>query len=201
MENENFINKIIVETGRTRKEIQFMVEKKKQEFKGLISEKGALLMLSKKLVIIEEILSTSLKSYLTNDREKKIFLANLTSLRDFEFFSNYKYSLIAMGAIIEFLLERYCKAKRIIPEDYHAPNNRVIPAIKKNFVNYVQSAIVNDIFGQKKRWEIVQNYLRDFRNYVHIKKEINSEKIDKSWYDTISPVFSTLYEHFKRNSI
>lgn len=198
---EIYINKIIKETGRTMKEIRVLVERKKHEFKELISAKGALFILSKKLIIIEEILSTSLKSYLTSDKEKKIFLDNLTSLIDFEFFSNYKYSLIAMGSIIEFLLERYCKAKVITSEDYTAPNGSVIPATKKNFVNYVQSAIVNDIFGQKKRWDIVQNYLRDFRNYVHIKKEVNSENIDKSWYDTIRPVFSTLYEHFKRNSI
>ena len=54
-----------------------------------------------------------------------------------------------------------------------------------------------DIFNQKKRWEIVQNHLRDFRNYVHINKEVKEELIDKSWYATMKPVFESLYENFK----
>ena len=57
--------------------------------------------------------------YLENSKEANIFLTNLKSLKKkFEYDSNYKYYIIAMGSIIEFLLERYCKRKSIKPEPY-----------------------------------------------------------------------------------
>ncbi len=98
--------------------------------------------------------------------------------------------MVLMGAILEFLLVRYCKNNNIPPEPY---NNRK----GETFANYIESAIKNDIFGEKKRWEIVQSHLRDFRNYIHILKEIQSTEIDEKWYETIKPVFEVLYNKFK----
>ena len=49
MKTESYINKIIVETGLTRKEIETRVEEKKKELKGLISEEGALFVIAKEL--------------------------------------------------------------------------------------------------------------------------------------------------------
>jgi replication factor A1 len=49
MKTESYINKIIEETGLTRKEIQDKVEEKKKELKGLISEEGALFIIAKEL--------------------------------------------------------------------------------------------------------------------------------------------------------
>lgn len=49
MKTEAYINKIIVETGLTRKEIKNLVEEKKIELKGLISEEGALFIIAKEL--------------------------------------------------------------------------------------------------------------------------------------------------------
>jgi len=46
---EAYINKIIEETGLTRKEIENLVEEKKIELKGLISEEGALFIIAKEL--------------------------------------------------------------------------------------------------------------------------------------------------------
>ncbi|MFX0083900.1 MAG: DUF2240 family protein [Candidatus Hodarchaeota archaeon] len=49
MKAEAYISKIIESTGLTRKEIQDMVEDKKKELKGLISEEGALFVIAREL--------------------------------------------------------------------------------------------------------------------------------------------------------
>ncbi len=49
MKTEVYINKIIEGTGLTRKEIQNLVEDKKDELKGLISDEGALFIIAKEL--------------------------------------------------------------------------------------------------------------------------------------------------------
>ena len=49
MKTDNYINKIIEGTGLTRKEIQDLVEDKKNELKGLISDEGALFIIAKEL--------------------------------------------------------------------------------------------------------------------------------------------------------
>ncbi len=49
MKTDAYISKIIQETGLTRNEIKTMVEEKKNELKGLISEEGALFIIAKEL--------------------------------------------------------------------------------------------------------------------------------------------------------
>ena len=49
MKTETYISKIIEETGLTKIEIQNMVEEKKKELKGLISDDGALFIIAKEL--------------------------------------------------------------------------------------------------------------------------------------------------------
>lgn len=52
--------------------------------------------------------------------------------------------MIAMGSILEFLLKKYCKLNNISPEFYTDPLGNTVPASRKSFVNYVQSAIINN---------------------------------------------------------
>jgi replication factor A1 len=49
MKTEAYINKIIEDTGLTKKEIQNLVNEKKTELKGLISDEGALFVIAKEL--------------------------------------------------------------------------------------------------------------------------------------------------------
>lgn len=132
-----------------------------------------------------------------NDGEKEIFRANMVSLKKLEKINDYKYVMIAMGSILEFLLTKYCKLNNISPESFTDPLGNTVPASKKSFVNYVQSAIINNLFGQEKSWHMVQNSLRDFRNYVHINKEIQEEKIDEGWYKSISFGFKRILSNFR----
>lgn len=72
MKIEVYVNKIIEDTGLTRKEIQNLVEDKKNELKGLISDEGALFIIAKELGV-------DIKSE-NNDilREIEIFISDIT---------------------------------------------------------------------------------------------------------------------------
>jgi len=121
--------------------------------------------------------------YLKGDNEKEIFINNIRDLLKFEYEHRFKFCMVMMGSILEFLLDRYYEIN-------HTPK-------KSKFYANIDTAIQKDIFGEKKRWEIVQSHLRDFRNYIHINKEIKSTKIDESWYNIIKLVFEVLYKKFK----
>lgn len=49
MKNEEYINKIVEDTGLSKKDIENLVKEKKEELKGLISEEGALFVIAKEL--------------------------------------------------------------------------------------------------------------------------------------------------------
>jgi len=124
-----------------------------------------------------------LDKYLTDDNEKEIFINNIRDLLKFEYEHRFKFCMVMMGSILEFLLDRYFEIN-------HIPK-------KNKFYANINTAIQKEIFGEKKRWEIVQSHLRDFRNCIHINKEMKSTIIDESWYNTIKPVFEVLYKNFK----
>lgn len=132
-----------------------------------------------------------------NEKEKIILENNLKSLYIFQKIHDYKYSIIVMGSIIEFLLVRYCNKNNLDPEPYTSPNGNVIPANKKRFCNYIQSAIKYDILGQKNSWYLIQNNMRNFRNYVHIPKEFKEEAIDYEWFIATKGVFDRIIRNFK----
>lgn len=120
------------------------------------------------------------KRILRGKKEIEIFKSNLISFYYFDFIHNYKYSIIAMGSIIEFLLFRSYS------ELEENPNK------KSNFHQLCEWAIEENFINQKKRWQIIQSHLRDFRNYVHIDKEVKSDDLDFEWYQTIKPVFEKI---------
>lgn len=123
-----------------------------------------------------EIDEGNLDYFLKTESEKAGLRKNLISLRNFDKLLDYKYSIIVMGSIIEFLLTRYCAINGIEPIN---DKGEVVKNKSARFVNYVEAAIKNDIFSEKDRWKLIQDYLRDFRNYIHINKEINSKEIDE----------------------
>jgi len=175
---KDYISIISKDPDNIKADHNFIVDENYREYqKKLHSEKS-------------DILGGKFGIFLENEKEKNIFLKNISCLLKFEYEKDYKFCLILMGAILEFLLIKYCKNNNISPEPF---NNRK----GKNFVNYLESAIKNNIFGEKLRWEIVQSHLRNFRNYIHILKEIEEPEIDENWYNTMKPIFEVLYNKFK----
>ena len=137
----------------------------------------------------------SLSSYFKNKTERKILLKNFYSLRNLDLINDYKYGLIAMGSILEYLLGRYCLLSKTIPT-----NNQGKILKKPQFFNYIETAIHANIFSEEDRWRLIQDYLRDFRNYVHIEKEIDSKEIDEDWYNSMIPAFQALVKKFQLNN-
>ena len=66
-----------------------------------------------------------------------------------------------------------------------------------SFAFYIHKAIEKDFFQEEMSWKLVQTHLRDFRNHIHIQKEIESKKIDENWYIIMKQVFEVLYSKFK----
>lgn len=164
----------------------------------IISNKQSNRAVFRKVSIIEAIIvNLTNMNLFENDIEKTILENNLKSLYIFQKIHDYKYCMVVMGSIIEFLLIRYCNKNSISPEPYTPSNGNVIPATKKQFCNYIQSAIKYNILGQKNSWYLIQNNLRNFRNYVHISKEIQEEEIDYDWYISTKGVFDRIIRNFK----
>ena len=130
-----------------------------------------------------EISQGCLDKYLKDDSEKEIFINNIRDLLKFEYEHRFKFCMVMMGSILEFLLDRYFEINNITK--------------KRKFSANINIAIQKDIFGEKMRWKIVQSHLRDFRNCIHINKEMTSTIINESWYNTIKPMFEVLYKKFK----
>ncbi len=134
--------------------------------------------------------STNIKDYIKNDKEFKILYNSMNSSIEFDKINNYKYSIIAMGSVLEILIQKYCIKNGISPEPFNGRRGNA-------FANFLEAAIKNNIFGESKRWQIVQDCLRDFRNYVHIGKEIKSVEIDHNWHKTMKLIYNALIEQFK----
>ena len=175
---KEYISMVIKDPKLIEAEFSFIKSESFKEYKSKLEQEENDIILGK------------LSSYLEDKREERIFLKNIKILLRFEYEHNYKFAMILMGTILEFLLLRYCKNHEIGPESY---NNR----ISNSFANYLEAAIKKEIFGEKMRWKLVQSHLRNFRNYIHIQKEITSTEIDEKWYATIKPVFEVLYGKFK----
>lgn len=157
----------------------------KSRFKETISTISQIIMLLKYLKIFH------------NKNEEEIFRKNFESFYIFKLSQNYKYCMIAMGSMLEFVLLRYCEDHHISPDPLIRDDGKPQPG--NRFSNYIQTAINRDLFGQKKRWIILQNSLRNFRNYVHISKEIKEEEIDSSWFIAMVPIFVKLLVSFGQN--
>ena len=96
MKTEVYINKIIEDTGLTRKEIQNLVEDKKNELKGLISDEGALFIIAKELGV--DIKSEN-KDLL---KDIEIFIADITHLISFCCFFSLGLAMISESFFLSF---------------------------------------------------------------------------------------------------
>lgn len=83
---------------------------------------------------------------------------------------------------------------------------QLLEQIKKDLLDH-------DFFNQKNKWRLIQDYLRNFRNYepkadcfkdwdkliciVHIQKECEEEEIDDDWYKVMKPMFRSILNSFK----
>ncbi len=108
MKTEAYINKIIEDTGLSRTDIQSLVEEKKEELKGLISDEGALFVIAKELGVDV----TSENKELLNDIELNISDITLNMknivivgrIKDIYHVNSFKKSSGETGHVGSFLL-------------------------------------------------------------------------------------------------
>ncbi len=161
------------------KEFNFLPDDNYEEFKEKTNKE------------IKDIDLGKLNQFLYDNKEKEIFKEALKDLIRFEYEKKFKYALILMGSILEFLLVRYYNVKNI---------ELALVYGKKRYYKFFELlnyAIKINLMNEKKRWEITKFHLRNFRNQIHLINEMNETRIDEKWYETLKPVFEVLYDKFK----
>lgn len=114
---------------------------------------------------------------LLSKEEEKKFRLNLEYLFLFHHMQNIKYSLIAMGSLVEFLLRKRYEKKPEISE-----------GCLRKFKCLLELVIEENPFGKKESWKIINDRLREYRNYIHINAELEGDLISQEDYDQLRHV-------------
>ena len=174
---ETYINKIMDETGLTPKEIQDLVNKKKEEFKGLISDESALLMIAKELKVD---IQTQEKEYL-NEIEVKIKdisvgMKNITLIgRVNEIYKIFTFNRNdgTEGHVGSFLLNDESGAIRVVLWD---EDTKILT--HKNFVKNEIVKIYN-AYAKNGRDGFVEIHVGKFGKIILSPDDIDHKKIPK----------------------
>jgi len=174
---ETYINKIMDETGLTPKEIQDLVNKKKEEFKGLISDESALLMIAKELKVDVQ---AQEKEYL-NDIEIKIKdisvgMKNITLIgRINEIYKIFTFNRSdgSEGRVGSFLLNDESGSIRVVLWD---DDTKIL-----NHQSFVKNEIVKiyNAYAKNGRDGFVEIHIGKFGKIVLSPDDINHKKIPK----------------------
>ncbi|MFX1328673.1 MAG: hypothetical protein ACFE91_11145 [Promethearchaeota archaeon] len=177
MKTEIYINKIIEDTGLTRKEIQNLVEDKKNELKGLISDDGALFIIAKELGVD---IRTENKDLL---KEIEIYISDITqNMKNITLFGRIKeiYNVNSFtrndgsqGFVGSFLLHDHTGDARIVLWDdqvkiFSDPNFRKNELVK----------IINGI-GKKGKFEDIEIHLGRYGKIVLSPEDADYKKHPK----------------------
>jgi len=177
MKAEAYINKIIESTGLTRKEIQDMVEDKKKELKGLISEEGALFVIARELgVDVKEE-----NKDLMNDIE--IFISDITfNMKNIniigrikEIYNANKFNKVdgGTGYVGSFLLHDTTGDIRIVLWDDH------VDLFNKD--NFQQNELVKIVNGtvRKGKFEDKEIHIGKFGGVILSPNDVDYKKYPK----------------------
>ena len=184
MKAEAYINKIIESTGLTRKEIQNMVEDKKKELKGLISEEGALFVIARELgvdvkeenkdlmkdidIFISDI-TYNMKNINITGRIKEIYNANKFNKADG-----------GIGYVGSFLLHDKTGDIRIVLWDDH-----VNVFNEDNFQQNEMVKIVNGI-ARKGKFEDKEIHIGRFGKVILSPDDVDYKKYPKIKFELIN---------------
>ncbi len=181
MKTEAYIRKIIENTGLERKEIEQLVEEKKTELKGLISDEGALFIIAKELgVDIKEETKKLLEDIDIKVVDINVNMRNITLIgRIKEIYGIFTFNKSDgnIGKVGSFLLHDDTGDIRIVLWDEH------INIFKEN--NFVKNELVKILNGYAKKGKYEEFEIHignlgkiilspedvDYKNYPKIKEE------------------------------
>jgi replication factor A1 len=183
MKTEVYINKIIEDTGLTRKEIQSLIEEKKSELKGLISDEGALFIIAKELgVDIKEENKDLLK-------EIELFISDITqNMKNLTLFGRIKeiYNVNSFersdgskGYVGSFLLHDKTGDARIVLWDNHV---NIF-----NEPNFEKNEIIKIINGNAKkgRYGGIEIHVGAYGKLILAPEDVDYKKYPKITYESI----------------
>ena len=184
MKTEAYIRKIIENTGLERKEIEQLVEEKKTELKGLISDEGALFIIAKELgVDIKEETKKLLEDIDIKVADINVNMRNITLIgRIKEIYGVFTFNKSDgnIGKVGSFLLHDDTGDIRIVLWDEH------INIFKEN--NFVKNELVKILNGYAKKGKYEEFEIHignlgkiilspedvDYKDYPKIKEEFIS---------------------------
>jgi len=184
MKTEAYINKIIEDTGLTRKKIQNMVKDKKVELKGLISEEGALFIIARELgVDVKDENRDLLKDIELNVSDIKASMKNITlvgRIKEIYSINSFDRSEGDTGYVGSFLLHDHTGDIRIVLWDEHVQifnlNNFNINEVIK---------IVNGL-AKKGKYEQLEIHVGRFGKIVIAPDDVDYNKYPKIKFELIN---------------
>ena len=184
MKSEVYINKILEVTGLTRKEIQNLVEEKKKELKGLISDEGALFIIAKELgVDIKEENKDLLKDI-------EIFISDITqNMKNITLYGRIKeiYNVRSFerndgskGYVGSFLLHDNTGDARIVLWD-----NQVNIFTESNFEKNELVKIINGT-AKKGKYERMEIHVGSYGKVILSPEDVDYKKYPKITFKPIN---------------
>ena len=177
MTTEAYINKIMDETGLTPKEIQDLVNEKKSELKGLISDEGALLIIAKELMVD---VKTQEKEYLNEIdfkvKDISVGMKNITLTgRISEIFKIFSFNRSdgTEGQVGSFLLNDGSGAIRVVVWD---DDTKIL-----RHENFIKNEIVKiyNTYAKKGRDGFVEVHIGKFGKIILAPEDIDHKIIPK----------------------
>ncbi|MFX1389696.1 MAG: DUF2240 family protein [Promethearchaeota archaeon] len=183
MKTEVYINKIIENTGLTRKEIQSLVEEKKNELKGLISDEGALFIIAKELgVDIKGENKDILNDIEININDITLNMKNITlygRIKEIYKVNNFEKSDGNKGYVGSFLLHDNTGDVRIVLWD-----EQVNIFAESNFQRNEVVKIVNGS-AKKGRFGGLEIHVGSYGRVILSPEDVDYKKYPKITYESI----------------
>ncbi|MFX1365134.1 MAG: DUF2240 family protein [Promethearchaeota archaeon] len=184
MKTELYINKIIEDTGLTRKEIQDLVEDKKNELKGLISDEGALFIIAKELgVDIKNGTKDLLKNielFITDLNQNMKNITLYGRIKEIYDINDFKKNDGTKGFVGSFLLHDSTGDARIVLWDEQV---KIL-----NEPNFVQNELVKIINGNAKKGKYggIEIHIGRYGKIILSPEDVDYKKYPKITFKSIN---------------
>lgn len=147
------------------------------------------------------------QSYLTHIKD--FILKEHDSLEIFIENKLWKDACIKMGFILEFLILKWLDMKSIstVSHSKSSPPHKNINTKDSSFFDKIQyyiemgSKTYSNEIGNETEWRIVDNIIRDYRNFIHLQKYeenrlIHNQPLAKNEYEILYNTYSSIIQYF-----
>ncbi len=184
MKTEVYINKIIEDTGLTRKEIQNLVEDKKNELKGLISDEGALFIIAKELGVDikneNKDLLKDIEIFITDITQNMKNVTLFGRIKEIYNMNSFKKNDETNGFVGSFLLHDNTGDARIVLWDDHV---KIL-----NEPNCVKNELVKIINGNAKKGKYgdIEIHVGRYGKIILSPEDVDYKKYPKITFKSIN---------------